>query len=162
MYILYICIFVYLYIFYIFCIFCKLRLYINRFSCQLRIAVASVRAGDSPSVSDVRGPFRTKIPKHVKTNNWYENCSHFWDILGFSEQFSKSIFEPCSYIELNTQNLNTIFRITIYCTKYTPNPKHFSFLLDFFENNQINTFVILYFVFCINTTIHTLFFLYFL
>ena len=34
---------------------------------------------------------------------------------------SKTIFKPCSYIELNTQHPNPILKITIYCAKCTQN-----------------------------------------
>ena len=44
----------------------------------------------------------------------------FFDFLG-----SKNIFNPCLYIEFNTQNPNPILKITIPFTKTPKKPKHF-------------------------------------
>ena len=50
-----------------------------------------------------------------QTNGPYENCSHFWDMfLKMIEKMFKNTFNLCSHIQLNTQNPNTIFKITIY------------------------------------------------
>ena len=38
----------------------------------------------------------------------------FWKLF---EKVFTNIFKPCSHIELNTQNPNTIFKIAIYYTK---------------------------------------------
>ena len=81
-----------------------------------------------------RGPFRTKDPQTSQTNDQYENCSHFWDIFGFCERMSKKHLKPCSHIELNTQNPNPIFKITIYCTKQTNDAKIHSNLLEKVES----------------------------
>ena len=58
----------------------------------------------------------------------------FWDIF---EHFwiwgEKHNFKPCSHIELNTQNPNTIVKITIYYTKYPTMPKQFPFCFGKFR-----------------------------
>ena len=73
--------------------------------------------------SDIRGPFRTKIPKHIKQIVRTRIVHTSGTFLYFKFVFVKTTFKPCSHIELNTQNPNTIFKITIYCTKYTKNAK---------------------------------------
>ena len=82
-------------------------------------------------------PFRTKNPR-------YENCSHFWEKLWFSgvEKIRfKNTFNLCSHIELNTQNPNPIFKITIYYTKYTKNVKiHSNFWFSFLRKPKIHIF----------------------
>ena len=52
----------------------------------------------------------------------------------FFEKMFKNAFKPCSHIELNTQNPNPIFKITICFTKYTKNVKIHSIFLKMFEN----------------------------
>ena len=42
------------------------------------------------------------------------------------EQMFENTFKPCSHTESNTQNPNTLFKITIYCIKYTQNTKTLS------------------------------------
>ena len=66
------------------------------------------------------------------------------------------------YTELNTQNPNTIFKITIYCTKCTNNTKILSKTPDVFESVRTNWTKSkksnLYFVFCTRSIIHILHF----
>ena len=61
------------------------------------------------------GPFRT------------QNGPYLFTLLGHAlnifENMSNNIFKPCSHIQLNTQNPNPIFKLTIYYTKYTNNAK---------------------------------------
>ena len=87
----------------------------------------------------IRGPFRTKNPKNLKRNGQYENCSHscevFWKI---SKKCSKDKFKPCSHIESNTTNPNTIFKLTIYYTKHTNNAKTLSKCWKSSESSEIN------------------------
>jgi hypothetical protein len=67
---------------------------------------------------DVRGPFRTPNPNKSQTK-WsvrrlFTLLGHF---LKMFEKMFKHTFNLCSHIELNTQNPNTIFKITIYYSK---------------------------------------------
>ena len=118
--------------------------------------------------SDVRGPFRTnnppKSPKISKQRS-YENCSHFWKIEK-SQNISKHMFKPCSYILLNTQNPNTIFKTIIYCTKCTQNTKTPSNKTHCFRTDHKNLKSSKYsnysFEFCIIYIIIILYFLYIL
>ena len=115
----YIYIYIYLYIY----IYIYVYIYIYIIIEQHTAAAAAVAAAASrPARSaapraDIKFTyifFRTKNPR-------YENCLHFWENVRFWE--SKNIFNLCSHIELNTQNPNTISKITIYYTKYTNNAK---------------------------------------
>ena len=47
-------------------------------------------------------------------------------VLSEELQSSKHTFNICPYIQKNTQNPNTVFKITIYNTKYTKHTKHIS------------------------------------
>ena len=50
------------------------------------------------------------------------------------EKMSKNDLEPCSHIELNTQNPDPIFKITIYCTKYPNNTQILSIFWNILES----------------------------
>ena len=67
--------------------------------------------------------FRTKIV-HTSGNIFIFGKSIF-SIFG-----SKNVFNLCSHIELNTQNPNPIFKITIYYTKQTNNTQILSKSLE--------------------------------
>ena len=73
-----------------------------------------------PGPARTVGPFRTHNPKTSQSNSSYERCSHFW---AFVKQMFKHTFKIWSYIQNNTPNPNTIFKITIYCAKYTQHAK---------------------------------------
>ena len=73
-----------------------------------------------------------KIPNNLEQNGQYENCSHFWDFLKIFENMFTNTFKPCYHIELNTQNPNTIIKITICYTKYPQNVKTLSNILESF------------------------------
>ena len=69
----------------------------------------------------------------------------------------KNTFNLCSHIELlTTQNPNTIFKITIYCTKQITNAKTHSKCWTIFE--KIKKIPNFYFVICTNYIIHILYF----
>ena len=70
----------------------------------------------------------------------------FFDFVGTNNfdlggrKMSKNIFKVCSNIQNNTQNPNTIFKITICFTKYTQtNPNTFDILETFGNNLKIPT-----------------------
>ena len=80
--------------------------------------------------SDVRVPIRTKNPRYESVNLffcWGGGVRELFTLLGLVwnllEHMFKRMFKPCFHIELNTQNPNTIFQISIYCTNYTQNAK---------------------------------------
>ena len=52
-----------------------------------------------------------KNPPKYQKHSRYENCSHFVKQIGFlfERMFNNSLY-PCSHIELNTLNPNTIFK----------------------------------------------------
>ena len=79
--------------------------------------------------SDVRGPFRTNNPSQsptISNKQFVHNCSHYLDFSDFvCRKMSKHIIKVCSHIQKNTQNLNTIIKITIYNAKYPTTPKYF-------------------------------------
>ena len=92
----------------------------------------------------------------------------FFSILGgriFDFLESKNIFNPCLYIEFNTQNPNPIFKITIPFTKTPKKPKHFRKRLTFFEIflkiSKIQNFQKPKKLFCILYTFHNSYFLLF-
>ena len=99
--------------------------------------------------SDVK---RTKNKKEVK--KW--SVRKLFTLLRHFLKMSTNNFKPCSYIELNTQNPNTIFKITICYTKLTQNTK---ILSTFFEKSKNRKISKCYFVFCINCIIHSLYLL---
>ena len=78
-------------------------------------------------ISDVRGPKIPKISPQMFRTKIVHTSGIFFDLLGggFSIFGSKSIFNLCSYIEFNTQNLNPILKITISFTKTQKMPKYF-------------------------------------
>ena len=61
-------------------------------------------------------------------------------------------FKPWSHIELNITNPNTIFKITVYCTKYT---KHAQSLSNFWKISKIKKNQ---FLSCILYTFHNSYF----
>ena len=66
---------------------------------------------------------KSNPPKHLQTivsTTIVHTSGIVFDLLS---KMSKNIFKICSYIQKNTQNPNAIFKITTYCTKYTPNAK---------------------------------------
>ena len=76
------------------------------------------------SIHEYKSIQGTKNPKNSQKDSSYENCPHFWDICErYLKKIYKKKFKLCSYIQTNTTNPNTIFKITIYCTKYTKNAK---------------------------------------
>ena len=62
------------------------------------------------------------IPQNIKENLSTKIVHISVTFLNKSKN-SSFLFEPCSHIELNTQNPNLIFKITIYYTKYTKQSK---------------------------------------
>ena len=54
----------------------------------------------------------------------------------------------------NTQNPNPIFKITIYCTKYTNNAKIHSKIWKILNKSKVSKF---YFVICIASIVHILY-----
>ena len=67
---------------------------------------------------------------------------------------SKKIFKPCSHTQSNTQSPNPIFKIPIYCTKYTQNAK----ILSKNCKTKKQTFN---FLFCYIYKLHNSYFAYF-
>ena len=51
------------------------------------------------------------------------------------EKCRKQIFNLCSHIQKNTQNPTPIFKISIYCTKYTKHVKTHSFFFGKISKN---------------------------
>ena len=97
----------------------------------------------------VRGPFRTPNPQNIKkwsVRKLFTLLGHFLIVcLDLVGKMFKNTFSPCSYIELNTQTPNTIFKIEFYYTKYTNNKNTFEILETFrflFKSNCL--FCILY------------------
>ena len=72
----------------------------------------------------VRGPTVPKISPQMFRTRTVHTSGTFFEIF---RKMSKNNFKPCSHIELNTTNPNTIFKITVYYTK-TPN------MLKYFRN----------------------------
>ena len=70
----------------------------------------------------------------------------------FGEKLNKvstNHFKPCSYLQSNTQIPNPIFKITIYCTKYTKNAKILSNIWkigNFLKKHKNIDFLILLYV----------------
>ena len=91
--------------------------------------------------SDVRGPFRTQNPRKSQ-KQW--SVRKLFTLLGcflnFFEKMFKNTFKPCSHIELNTQNPNPIFKITICFTKYTKNAKIHSIFWKISRKSKIHIF----------------------
>ena len=60
-----------------------------------------------------------------------------WERIRFCcRKISNNIFNTCSHIQKNTQNPNTIFKLTIYCTKDTQTPQIRLKQPDLFENSK--------------------------
>ena len=69
------------------------------------------------------GPAGPTIPQHIKQIKRLLNTRIVHTSGTFFEKISKNTFKQCSHIESNTPNPNTIFKITIYCTRYTKHTK---------------------------------------
>ena len=123
-------------------------------------------------ISVREGTIQYQKPNKSQKHSSYENCSQFWEF--FKTRDLKNVLKPCSHIQAKTQNPNTIFRITIYCTKYTNNTKRLSncwenvkkskkenilFCYRYkLHNSYFVVFVILYFcTFCIYSNSSTTF-----
>ena len=102
--------------------------------------------------SDVRGQFRTQYPKQSQNKSsvrkmltFVGHCFLF--AREFVEQMFKISLNLCSHIQSNTQNPNTIFKISIYCTKQTTNAKthsNFRKMLESFETFQNKKYILLF------------------
>ena len=91
--------------------------------------------------SDVRVPFRTQNPQTYQTNRPYESCSHFWNIFVICLKECRQMFlNHVPIYSENTTNPNTIFKITISCTKYTKHAKKHSTFWISFEHFEKKTF----------------------
>ena len=93
--------------------------------------------------------FRTKI---------VHNSGKVFDFFGvetFRFLGSKNIFNPCSHIELNTQNPNPRFKIAICFTK-TPKHQNACELLVFFLKSKNS-----HFLFCIMYKLYNSYFVFF-
>ena len=91
-----------------------------------------------------------KVPRNldnkmVSTKNVHTSGS-FLDIFGFVLKMSKNVFKPCSYIDSNTQNPNTILKITFIIQN---TPKTTNYFRQFGKCRNIsktNQFIILYYI----------------
>ena len=78
----------------------------------------------------IRGPKIPKISPRMFRTKIVHTSEIFFDLGGgsiFRFWGSKNIFNLCSHIELNTQNPNPIFKITICFTKTPTTPTYFRF-----------------------------------
>ena len=82
-----------------------------------------------------------------------------WGVDFFDFLVSKNIFNPCLYIEFNTENPNPILKITISFTKTPKKPKHFRKKRKFckyfgkFQKPKFFKNPHFYFAFCTHSTI---------
>ena len=96
-------------------------------------------------------PFKSRF-RPITSNVPYENCSHFCDCFRFVGgrcfRFggSNNIFNPCSYIELNTQNPNPILKFAICFTKTQNCQNTFEILEKIRKSKNVFKECILYFV----------------
>ena len=76
---------------------------------------------------------------------------------------SNNIFKICSNIHKNTQNPNTIFKRTLYNTKYTNNPKILltTHIFDFSKNRRVSKNQLLFWIISKLHNSYLVFFLYF-
>jgi hypothetical protein len=118
-----------------------------------------------PSWTGSRVNLLTKIPKYppkcfVRKLFTLLGFFRFWGVDFFDFLESKNIFNPCLYIEFNTQNPNPILKITIPFTKTPKKPKHFRKKRKFskyfgkFQKSKMFKNPKFYFAFSTRSTIH--------
>ena len=74
----------------------------------------------------LRGPRRTKNPKHLKKVIRAKIVHTSGTCFEQISKHLKQMFKPCSHIEFNTTNPNPTFKISFFYTQYTNNAKMLS------------------------------------